>query len=175
MSFLVYVSLKTIRNREQLDPTKKVVFQAIQMALKAVLSEVQQQQKKCLLNFGQNLPVNLQGAIHKWRRSLVGGEVSKIGQNCWQIVLKKLWILGRGCQKSGKIADIVYGWPLNFDTANCLSFSSHFHCFLVVFGDLVTKILHNSLFTFFTEQGKTGINGTHTWKWKSRNLFVVFW
>ena len=65
MSFLVYVSLKTIRNREQLDPTKKFVFQAIQMALKAVLSEVQQQQKKCLLNFGQNLPVNLQGAIHK--------------------------------------------------------------------------------------------------------------
>jgi hypothetical protein len=27
---------------------------------------------------------------------------------------------------------------------------------LVVFGDKVTKILHNSLFTFFTEQGKTG-------------------
>ena len=27
--------------------------------------------------------------------------------------------MGRGCQKSGKIADIVYGWPLNFDTANC--------------------------------------------------------
>ena len=105
--------------REQLDPTEKVVFQAIQMALIAVLSEVQQQQKNCLLNFGQNCPVNQQGAIHKWRRSLVGGEVSKIGQNCWQIVLKKRWILGRGCQKSGKIADIVYGWPLNFDTANC--------------------------------------------------------
>ena len=52
--------------REQLDPTKKVVFQAIQMALIAVLSEVQQQQqKKCLLNFGQNRPVNQQGAIHK--------------------------------------------------------------------------------------------------------------
>ena len=32
---------------------------------------------------------------------------------------KKLWILERGCKKSGKIADIVYGWPLNFDTANC--------------------------------------------------------
>ena len=47
--------------REQLDPTKKVVFQAIQMALIAALNEVQQQQKKCLLNFGQNLPVNLQG------------------------------------------------------------------------------------------------------------------
>ena len=27
---------------------------------------------------------------------------------------------------------------------------------LVVFGDEVTKILHNSLFTFFTGQGKTG-------------------
>ena len=109
----------TVVPREQLDPTEKVVFQAIQMALIAVLSEVQQQQKNCLLNFGQNCPVNQQGAIHKWRRSLVGGEVSKIGQNCWQIVLKKRWILGRGCQKSGKIADIVYGWPLNFDTANC--------------------------------------------------------
>ena len=51
--------------REQLDPTKKVVFQAIQMALIAVLSEVQQQQQNCLLNFGQNHPVNQQGAIHK--------------------------------------------------------------------------------------------------------------
>ena len=28
--------------------------------------------------------------------------------------------------------------------------------FLVVFGDEVTKVLPNSLFTFFTEQGKTG-------------------
>ena len=28
--------------------------------------------------------------------------------------------------------------------------------FLVVFGDEVTKILRNILFTFFTEQGKTG-------------------
>ena len=28
--------------------------------------------------------------------------------------------------------------------------------FLVVFGDKVTKMLCNSLFTFFTEQGKTG-------------------
>ena len=43
-----------------------------------------------------------------------------------------------------------------------LSFSSHFVTwFLVVFGDEVTKILRNSLFTFFTEQGKTGKNGTH--------------
>ena len=30
---------------------------------------------------------------------------------------------------------------------------------MVVFGDEVTKILCNSLFTFFTEQGKTGKNG----------------
>ena len=51
--------------REQLDQTEKVVFQAIQMALIAVLSEVQQQQKNCLLNFGQNRPVNQQGAIQK--------------------------------------------------------------------------------------------------------------
>ena len=37
-----------------------------------------------------------------------------------------------------------------------MSFSFHFVTwFLVVFGDQVTKILHNSLFTFFTEQGKT--------------------
>ena len=32
---------------------------------------------------------------------------------------EKLPILGRGCQKFGKITDIIYGWPLNFDTANC--------------------------------------------------------
>ena len=32
---------------------------------------------------------------------------------------------------------------------------------MVVFVDEVTKILCNSLFTFFTEQGKTGKNGTH--------------
>ena len=56
MSFLVYVSLKTIRNREQLDPTKKVVFQAIQMALIAVLSEVQQQQQKLFIKFWAKLP-----------------------------------------------------------------------------------------------------------------------
>ena len=38
--------------------------------------------------------------------------------------------------------------------------------FLMVVGDQVTKILHNSLFTFFTEQGKTGKNGTHrTYFW----------
>ena len=43
-----------------------------------------------------------------------------------------------------------------------MGFSSHF-CNLV-FGDQVTKILHNSLFTFFTEQGKTGKNGTHGMK-----------
>ena len=54
-----------MKGREQLDPTEKVVFQAIQMALIVVLSEVQQQQKNCLLNFGQNCPVNQQGAIHK--------------------------------------------------------------------------------------------------------------
>ena len=50
--------------REQLDPTKKVVFQAIQMVLIAVLSEVQQLEN-CLLNFGQNRPVNQQGRGHR--------------------------------------------------------------------------------------------------------------
>ena len=42
---------------------------------------------------------------------------------------------------------------------------------MVVFGDQVTKILHNSLFTFFTEQGKTGKNGTHG----NENLATYFW
>ena len=42
---------------------------------------------------------------------------------------------------------------------------------MVVFGDQVTKILHNSLFTFFTEQSKTGKNGTHG----NKNLATYFW
>jgi hypothetical protein len=42
---------------------------------------------------------------------------------------------------------------------------------LVVFGDQVTKILHDSLFTFFTEQGKTGKNETHG----NENLATYFW
>jgi hypothetical protein len=42
---------------------------------------------------------------------------------------------------------------------------------LVVFGSEVTKILRNSLFTFFTEQGKTGKNGTHG----NGNLATYFW
>ena len=38
-----------------------------------------------------------------------------------------------------------------------MSFSSHFgNLVFGFFGDEVTKLLHNSLFTFFTEQGKTG-------------------
>ena len=41
----------------------------------------------------------------------------------------------------------------------------------MVFGDQVTKILKNSLFTFFTEQGKTGKNGTHG----NENLATHFW
>ena len=40
------IMMQSVVVREQLDPTEKVVFQAIQMALIAVLSEVQQQQKK---------------------------------------------------------------------------------------------------------------------------------
>ena len=104
--------------REQFDPTEKVVFQAIQMALIAVLSEVQQL-KNCLLNFGQNRPVNQQGAIQKWRRSLVGGEVSKNWSKLLTDCTKKTVDIGERVSKSGKIADIFYGWPLNFDTANC--------------------------------------------------------
>jgi hypothetical protein len=42
---------------------------------------------------------------------------------------------------------------------------------LVVFGNEVTKILRNSLFTFFTEQGKTGKIGTHG----NENLATYFW
>ena len=42
------------------------------------------------------------------------GEGSKIGQNCRRIVLKNCRHGGGGCQKSGKMADVVYGWPLRF-------------------------------------------------------------
>ena len=51
-------------------------------------------------------------------------------------------------------------------------FSSHFgNLVLVVFGNEVTKILSNSLFTFFTVQGKTGKNATH----ENENLAAYFW
>ena len=43
--------------------------------------------------------------------------------------------------------------------------------FLVVFDYQVTKILHNGLFTFFTEQGKTGKNWTH----ENENFATYFW
>ena len=33
-----------------------------------------------------------------------------LGQNCRRIVLKSCRKGGRGCQKSGKIADVDYGW-----------------------------------------------------------------
>ena len=40
-------------------------------------------------------------------------EGSKIGQNCRQIVLKIADLHGRGgCQKSGKFANVVYGWSI---------------------------------------------------------------
>ena len=42
---------------------------------------------------------------------------------------------------------------------------------VVAFGDQVTKILHNSLFTFFTEQCKTGKNRTHG----KGNIATYFW
>ena len=47
-----------------------------------------------------------------------------------------------------------------------MSFLSH-----IVFDDQVTKILNDSLFPFFTEQGKTGKNGTH----ENENLTTYFW
>ena len=53
-----------------------------------------------------------------------------------------------------------------------MSFSSYF-CNLVFgcFGDQVTKILQNSLFTFFTEQDKTGKTEIHG----NENLATYFW
>ena len=39
-------------------------------------------------------------------------EGSKTGQNCRRIVLKNYRHWGGVCQKSGKIADVVYGWSL---------------------------------------------------------------
>ena len=48
------------------------------------------------------------GAVHKKCRHLRGG-----GATIFQpILLKNYWHGGEGCQKSGKIADIVYGWSL---------------------------------------------------------------
>ena len=56
--------------------------------------------------------------------------------------------------------------------AKILRFSSHFrNLVLVVLGNEVTKILRNSLFTFFTQQGKTGKNRTHG----NENLATYFW
>ena len=42
---------------------------------------------------------------------------------------------------------------------------------MVVFGKQVTKSVHNILFNFFTEQGKTGKNGTNG----NENLATYFW
>ena len=53
-----------------------------------------------------------------------------------------------------------------------MSFSSHFrNLVFVVFGNEVTKILQNSLITFFTEQGKTDKYRTHG----NENLATYFW
>ena len=52
------------------------------------------------------------GTIHKRHRQLGGGR----GQNWSKLTTdstKKLPTWGRGCQKSGKIANVVYGWSLN--------------------------------------------------------------
>ena len=57
-------------------------------------------------------------AVHKRRRQLGGGKGSKIGQNCRRIVLKNCRKERGGCQKSGKIVDVVYGWsPSNMTQA----------------------------------------------------------
>ena len=58
------------------------------------------------------------------------------------------------------------------ETERLLSFLSHFrNLVFCCFGDQITKILCNSLFTFFTEQSKTGKNGTHG----NENLATYFW
>ena len=56
----------------------------------------------------------LLGAVHKRRRQLVGrGRGAKISQNCRRIVLKNCRYGRGGCQKSGKVVDIVYEWSLS--------------------------------------------------------------
>ena len=52
-----------------------------------------------------------------------------------------------------------------------MSLLSHFGN--LVFCNEVTKILRNSLFTFYTEQGKTGQNKTHGKK--ISQPFLAFW
>ena len=47
--------------------------------------------------------------VGNWR-----GEGSKISQNCRRIVLKNSRYGGGGCLKFRKIADVVYGWSLNW-------------------------------------------------------------
>ena len=58
------------------------------------------------------------------------GEGSEIGQNCRRIVLKICRLGGGGCQKSGKIADVVYGWSLiqNYLVTKAHSQSFKLHC-----------------------------------------------
>ena len=59
------------------------------------------------LDEGVVLEFTILGFIHKQYPQLGG---SKSGQNCQRIVLKNCWHGGGGYQKSGKNADIVYGW-----------------------------------------------------------------
>ena len=54
------------------------------------------------------------GAVHKRCRQLGGEEGSKIDQNCLRIVLKNCRHGGGRCQKSRKIAYVVYGWSLTY-------------------------------------------------------------
>ena len=46
------------------------------------------------------------------KRELEKHKGSKNSQNYQRIVLKNCWHGGVGCQKSGKIANIIYGWFL---------------------------------------------------------------
>ena len=76
-------------------------------------------------------------AICKWLRV-------RLAYN-WHILgnALKVWY----SEKASKIWKILHIWAFHPILVTW---------FLVVFGDKVTKILHNSLFTFFTSQGKTG-------------------
>ena len=82
----------------------------------------------------------------------------------WKYILRTIWqimyeeLADKNKKKSSCIRNFLFS---NSGLCCRLVYYWAFHPFfvtwiLVVFGDEVTKILRNSLFTFFTEQGKAG-------------------
>ena len=61
--------------------------------------------------FDRSLSQTSYGAVHKRRRQLGRGRGQKLVKLSADSI-KKLSTWGRGRQKSGKIADVVYGWSL---------------------------------------------------------------